>query len=94
MTQYLILSIIRMVIIHYVFFATSKALGGDATKRRVAAILMALLLGAALDGITPDGRDYERAFGYPFFFYLIANTPAALIVMSFAILLAKTKSAP
>ena len=90
MTQFLLLSIVRMVVLHYIFFASSRKLFTSAFQRRAFSVVLALLLAAILDGMTPDGWDVEYSLGHPFFFYLFANTPAALIVLIIALLFVDT----
>ena len=53
------------------------------SKRRAIAAAIALLAAAALDGITPDGREIEYVLGRPFYFYLFLNGPVVLLVLVF-----------
>ncbi len=86
MTQFLILSSVRMVLLHYLFFVSARRVIPEPFKRRAFSVVLALILAAILDGMTPDGWEHEYLFGHPFFFYLFANTPAALTILIIALL--------
>ncbi|MEQ9239626.1 hypothetical protein [Roseovarius indicus] len=81
MATYLILSAIRALLVTgFISYITSSILT-DRARRLACAAIVALAFGALMDGITPDGWDYEYMFGHPFFFYLVANLPAVFAVL-------------
>jgi len=86
-TQFFILSMVRMTILKYLVFISTKKLIVGSMKRRTVAVSIALVLSALLDGATPDGWEFEYMFGHPFFFYLAMNLPVAIFVLLVALLI-------
>ncbi len=81
MTKFLILSALRSFAIISLLSYLSSSIIAERGRRLAIVGVVTLLVCAALDGVTPDGWEFEYALGSPFYFYIFANAPVVMLAM-------------
>ncbi len=94
LTQYIIIAAVRTAALQLLFAYLLSKLVDDLARRRAIAALTALLAGAGLDGVTPDGWEIEYVLGHPFFFYLFLNGPIVLVVFALLLIFQRKERVP